>query len=54
MESVHDQIATVTAQFKVEADKHAAGNKAAGVRARKLSLQLSDMHKAYRKASTKE
>ena len=54
MESVHDQISTLTEKFYFEADKHAAGNKAAGVRARKLSLQLSDMHKAYRKAPTKE
>lgn len=37
--------------FKAEADKNVNGNKAAGVRARKTSLEIEKALKEYRKKS---
>jgi hypothetical protein len=37
--------------FVIDAEKAASGNKAAGVRARKLSLEISDSLKEFRKES---
>lgn len=39
--------------FRVDADKFVNGNKAAGVRARKASLELEKLMKQFRKESVK-
>ena len=41
------------AKFNEEAAKRAEGNKAAGVRARKISLEIEKALKEFRKASVK-
>ena len=38
-------------EFRVNAEKNVAGNKAAGLRARKISLELGVLLKDYRKES---
>lgn len=46
------RIADATANFTENFEKHIAkGNKAAGARARKASLELEKLFKEYRKAS---
>ena len=40
-------------QFVVNADKNVNGNKAAGTRARKLSLKIANLMKQYRAVSIK-
>lgn len=37
--------------FKAEADRNVSGNKAAGQRARKMSLEIEKLMKQYRKDS---
>jgi hypothetical protein len=46
-----EQVEAAYVAFKVEADKAAAGNKAAGARARKASLKLREALKVWKAAS---
>ena len=45
------KIIALSEEFRVNAEKNVAGNKAAGVRARKISLELGALLKDYRKES---
>ena len=47
IESINAQIAS----FQADAEKAAAGNKAAGIRARKASLELTKLFKEFRAKS---
>lgn len=49
-----EKIAALAAAFMADAEKCVAGNKAAGARARKASLELQDLLKEFRKESVKE
>jgi hypothetical protein len=52
MTDLKERIADAMVNFTENFDKHAAkGNKAAGARARKASLELEKLFKEYRKAS---
>lgn len=51
MTELIDYINDLCVKFKDEALKNACGNKAAGVRARKISLEMEKSLKEYRKRS---
>ena len=51
MKSVLEQIIDKQVDFAMEALKWRDGNKAAGRRARKMSLKLEKLHKQFRKES---
>ena len=51
MEKLIEKIDSLYETFKVEANKNVLGNKAAGTRARKASLELDKFFKEYRKES---
>lgn len=51
MEKLFAEIKAIIADFTVDAEKCVAGNKAAGVRARKASHKLDALLKEFRKAS---
>lgn len=52
MQDLKERIADAMVDFSENFDKHIAkGNKAAGIRARKASLELEKLLKEYRKAS---
>lgn len=53
MEDLLSKIIALSEEFRVNAEKNVAGNKAAGVRARKISLELGERLKEYRKESVK-
>ena len=51
MRTLINKINDVYATFQVDCNKNIAGNKSAGVRARKISLELGELFKEYRKKS---
>lgn len=51
METLVKKIKELCAEFSAEAAKNLAGNKAAGTRARKASLELEKALKEFRKVS---
>lgn len=51
MENLIEKINKTIEVFKVEVDKNLKGNKAAGRRARVISLELGNLLKEYRKVS---
>ena len=51
MKEIVEKINAVAEAFLVDAAKSVAGNKAAGTRARKASLQLEKLMKEFRKVS---
>lgn len=51
MEQIVKNINDLTAAFAADAEKAVAGNKAAGCRARKISLELEKALKSFRKIS---
>ena len=51
MKDLVSKIIALSEEFRVNAEKNVAGNKAAGVRARKISLELGELLKEYRKES---
>lgn len=53
MEDLLSKIIALSEEFRVNAEKNVAGNKAAGVRVRKISLELGERLKEYRKESVK-
>lgn len=53
MEELAKKINEVIADFTANLEKNLAGNKAAGARARKASLELEKLMKEYRKVSVK-
>ena len=53
MKDLVSKIIALSEEFRVNAEKNATGNKAAGVRARKISLELCERLKEYRKESVK-
>lgn len=53
MEDLLKKIEAQMEQFRINANAHAKGNKAAGVRARKNSLDLAKLLKEYRAESIK-
>ena len=53
MEELQKEITEQIALFIKEADKNLAGNKAAGQRARKATLELTKLFKEYRRESIK-
>ena len=53
MKALVESISEKFAKFNEEAAKRAEGNKAAGVRARKISLEIEKALKEFRKASVK-
>lgn len=53
MESLIKKINEQIEAFKVNAEKRAKGNKAAGVRARKASIELTKLFKEFRSTSVK-
>lgn len=53
MKDLLSKIIALSEEFRVNAEKNVAGNKAAGVRARKISLELGEQLKEYRKESVK-
>lgn len=53
MKDLLSMIIALSEEFRVNAEKNVAGNKAAGVRARKISLVLGERLKEYRKESVK-
>lgn len=53
MRATRISILKLAKDFELEAVKAEAGNKSAGVRARKLSLEIGNLLKQYRKESTK-
>ncbi len=54
MKELVAKINELCAAFAAEADKNVAGNKAAGARARKASLELEKVLKEFRKISVAE
>ena len=48
MKNLIEKIDSLYESFKAEANKNASGNKAAGVRARKASLEIAKLCKEYR------
>ena len=53
MKDLVSKIIALNEEFRINAEKNVAGNKAAGVRARKISLELGLLLKEYRKESVK-
>lgn len=53
MEKIIENLSCMFESFKIDADKAAKGNKAAGMRARKLSLGIEKELKNFRKESLK-
>ena len=53
MKDLLSKIIALYEEFRVNAEKNVAGNKAAGVRARKISLELGLLLKDFRKESVK-
>jgi len=53
MKELIEAIAKQYEAFKIDADKAARGNKAAGIRARKASLEIEKAMKLFRKESLK-
>jgi hypothetical protein len=51
MKDLVSKIIALSEEFRVNAEKNVAGNKAAGVRARKISLELGVLLKDFRKES---
>ena len=51
METLVEQLHTLFESFKEEAAKNLSGNKAAGTRARKTSLEIEKVLKTFRKES---
>lgn len=51
MKALVEKINAICATFAAEAGKNAEGNKAAGIRARKASLELEKALKEFRKVS---
>ena len=51
MEQIVKNINELTAAFAADAEKAVAGNKAAGCRARKISLEIEKALKSFRKIS---
>ena len=51
MKDLLSKIIALSEEFRINAEKNVAGNKAAGVRARKISLELGERLKEYRKES---
>jgi len=51
METLVKKINELCATFAAEAEKNVAGNKAAGTRARKVSLEIEKAMKEFRKVS---
>lgn len=49
MKELIERITTSVAAFKNESEKEMCGNKSAGVRARRISLDIERMLKEYRK-----
>lgn len=54
MKELLDQINAQIEAFKTESELHAQGNKAAGTRARKATLELTKLFKDFRKVSVEE
>jgi hypothetical protein len=54
MKDLVSKIIALSEEFRVNAEKNVTGNKAAGVRARKISLELSERLKEFRKVSIEE
>ncbi len=53
MENLLTKIEEAWFTFKMDADKREKGNKAAGVRARKASIELAKLLKEYRAETVK-
>ena len=53
MKDLVSKIIALSEEFRMNAEKNVAGNKAAGARARKISLELGERLKEYRKESIK-
>ena len=51
MKELVSKIDALMCEFRIEAEKNVTGNKSAGVRARKITLQIAEMMKDYRKKS---
>jgi hypothetical protein len=51
MKNLIEKIDSLYEQFKVDANKNVVGNKAAGTRARKSSLEITKLMKEYRAKS---
>lgn len=51
MKELVNKIIALNEEFRVNAEKNVTGNKAAGVRARKISLELGVLLKDFRKES---
>lgn len=51
MKTIVENALNLFQEFEAEASKNLGGNKAAGARARKLSLELEKAMKSFRKAS---
>lgn len=51
MKDLVSKIIALIEEFRVNAEKNVTGNKTAGVRARKISLELGVLLKDYRKMS---
>lgn len=54
MKKLLEQINTEIETFHKESTAHAEGNKAAGARARKATLELTKLFKDFRKVSVEE
>lgn len=54
MEEIKEKIASLTEALKTDLEKFVAGNKAAGRRARKISLELEKVYKQFRKVSVEQ
>ena len=53
MKNLVDKINAKYEEFRVNAEKNVAGNKAAGLRARKATIEIEKLMKEYRKESVK-
>lgn len=51
MKDLVSKIVALSEEFRVNAEKNVTGNKAAGIRARKISLELGVLLKDFRKDS---
>lgn len=51
MKEIVSKLAELYSAFEEESKKNLAGNKAAGIRARKISLEIEKVCKDFRKAS---
>ena len=54
MKEILEQINAAIETFQKESQSHAEGNKAAGGRARKSTLELTKLFKDYRKVTVEE